>query len=351
MLNIGIIGAGHIAISHLDAYKKSDECQVVAISDLNEELAKDRAEKYNIEKVYVDYKDLLSDSSIDAVSIVTPTFTHKNIVIDALKSGKHVLCEKPPALNAIEVAECEKVAKETGKILMFGFVCRFRAQQTYLKKFIDEGRMGKFINAACERTSRCDLSIGWYSDRSKGGGILKDACIHEIDTILYCMNYPKPVAVIATETFANSDLPTKMGAEGWESYDKSASKNDIETAIDGFVTLDNGASIHVKAASVSNVITETRSIDMIGENAGARIAPDENWRIKLDILEIKDNEFVESQPEVTPTNGFFEMISHFVDCVANGAECTATPDQAVILMQVIDALYESAKTGKPVVFE
>lgn len=349
MLKIGIIGAGHISLSHLNAYKETKNCKVVAISDLNEELAKERANTYNIDSVYTDYKELLKDESIDAVSIVTPTFTHKDIIIDSLRSGKNVLCEKPPALNADEVRECEQVAKETGKLLMFAFVCRFGPYQTYIKDYIQSGKMGKIVSADCARTSRCSRSIGWFANRKLGGGILRDGCIHELDSVLYFMDYPKPISVVACETFINSDLPDKINAHGWDAYDKTVATKDVESAIEGFVTLDNGACIHVKASSVLNVVEESQYVEIAGEKAGLLFTP--NKDTKLRFVEIDNDAFRELETKLDPMSGFYKMIGHFTDCVANGTECISKPEQAIILMQIIDALYESAKTGKPVVFE
>lgn len=349
MLKIGIIGAGHISVSHLNAYKEIDACKVVAISDLNEELAKERANTYNIDSVYTDYKELLKDESVDAVSIVTPTFTHKDIIIDALRSGKHVLCEKPPALNADEVRECEQVSKETGKLLMFAFVCRFGPYQAYIKDYIQSGKMGKIVSAGCARTKRCERSIGWFASRKHGGGILRDGCIHELDSVLYFMDYPKPVSVVACETCINSDLPDKINAHGWDAYDKTAATRDVESAIEGFVTLDNGACIHVKASSVLNVVEERRYVEIAGEKAGILFTPDKDTKLRF--VELDNDTFKESETEIAPISGFRIMIDHFIDCVLNGTECISTPEQAVIIMQIIDAIYESAKTGKPVVFE
>lgn len=349
MLKIGIIGAGHISLSHLNAYKEIDACKVVAISDLNKELAEDRANTYSIDSVYTDYKELLKDECIDAVSIVTPTFTHKDIIIDALRSGKHVLCEKPPALNADEVRECEQVAKETGKLLMFAFVCRFAPYQTFLKDYIQSGKMGKIVRAECSRTSRCTRSIGWFANRKLGGGILRDGCIHELDEVLHLMDYPKPVSVIACQTFVNSDLPDRINAHGWDAYDKTAAAKDVESAIEGFVVLDNGASLHVKASSVLNVVKEGRHFEITGEKAGALVTPDSDTKVSL--VELDNDTFKESEPEIVSESGFHKMIDHFTDCVLNGTECISTPAQAVTVMQIIDAIYESAETGKPVVFE
>jgi len=95
MMKVGLIGAGTISKRHLSSYAKNPYAQVVAIADLNEALAKERAEEFGIKHYYTDYKKILENPEIDAVSIVTPTFTHSNIAVEALKAGKHVLCENP----------------------------------------------------------------------------------------------------------------------------------------------------------------------------------------------------------------------------------------------------------------
>ena len=351
MLKIGIIGAGHISERHLAAFQQMDNCEVKAISDLSEELAQQRATDYGVDDVYTYYKELLADKAIDAVVIATPTFAHKPIVIDALNSGKHVLCEKPPALNAKEVKECEDAAKESGKLLMYALVCRFRAQDMYLKKLIESGKMGNFVSAEAVRISRCGASQGWLSNREKGGGTLRDECVHELDAALWFMGYPKPKTVVATESFVNSDLGERMKLEGWKTYHKINCERDVESVIDGFVVLDNGVGLHVKAASILNTVDENRVITVAGENFGAKIAPDENYKMHLNLVEIADNTFVDSHPQLPASNPFKDMLKHFVDCVTNGTECLCRPEEAFTLMQVVDAMYESSKTGKPVIFE
>ena len=352
MLKVGIIGAGHISTYHLNAYKKNGNCEVKAICDLSKELAEERAAEYGIKYAYSDYNDILNDDEIDAVSIVTPTFTHKNIVIDALKAGKHVLCEKPPALNADEVRQCEKAANETGKLLMFAFVCRFSDADKRVREFIDSGKLGTLISAECQRTHRCNRTEGWFASRERGGGALRDECIHELDGALYFMGYPKPVAVIASETFANSDLPGKrVNSYLWKSYDKTMCKRDVESAIEGFITFDNGTSLHVKSSSVLNVVDENVIIGLIGEKGGIQIYADEENNKYIKNIELVDIDFVRDEYACERNDPFAEMIAHFADCIINGTECIAKASDAVKLMEIVDAMYESASTRKPVIFE
>lgn len=346
MLKIGLIGAGHISANQLNAFKNIQNCEVVAIADINIENAKLRAKEYGIESVYSDYNEILKDDSIDAVSIVTPTFTHKQIVVDALRSGKHVLCEKPPVLNAKEAEECKKAAEECGKLLMFAFVCRFHNSTQYLKKYIQHGKMGEIVCGDCYRVSRCSGGNGWFVNREKGGGTLIDECIHEIDLLMYLMGYPDVKYVAANESYVNADLPIKFGSKGWESFDKNSYSNSVESYIEGFVMLDNAASIRFKAGKVLNAVKPGRSFEITGANAGARVEGN-----KLEMVEVSDDCFVEACPDMAKNNAFEDEIAHFVDCILNGTECMIKPSEAVTLMKIIDSLYKSAETKMPVMFE
>ena len=141
-LRIGMIGAGAICKRHLNAYQKNAQAEVTVICDLNEALVKRRAEAFGIAKYCTDPMEVIQDPEIDAVNILTPTFTHKDLVIAALRNGKHVLCEKPPALNAAEAAEIEAEAKASGKLMQYGFVVRFSREAEFLKDYIASGAMG-----------------------------------------------------------------------------------------------------------------------------------------------------------------------------------------------------------------
>lgn len=136
-LKVAVIGAGTISKSHLHGYKALPNVTLAAVCDLNETRARELAEEYGAEKACADYHEVLNDPTIDAVSIVTPTFTHGKIVREALAAGKHVLCEKPPALTYEEALQNEEAAKESGKVLMYGFVVRFMPNSRFIKEYID----------------------------------------------------------------------------------------------------------------------------------------------------------------------------------------------------------------------
>jgi predicted dehydrogenase len=352
MIRIGIVGAGAICEQHICAYKNNPECKVIAIADLNLSLAKSRAEKYEIEKVYADYKELLSDKEIDAVSIVTPTFTHAEIVIAALKSGKNVLCEKPPALTADEVRECAKTAKETNRLLMFAFVCRFSVHTQFLKKYIDSGKMGQITYAEANRVSRCIEYNGWFCDKKKSGGFLFDGTIHELDAVLYLMGYPKPKTILGYTTDINNDLPEKIKSVSskYTSLDTNNYDRTIESFANATIILDNGACIHVKSGCIFNAVVPGAHIELCGKNAGAKM----NFHAvgkELEFLELsEDGYFNNTVPVIAQKDSFLEEINHFVDCCENKTECICKPEEAVTLIEIINAIYKSADTGKAIEF-
>ncbi len=356
MLKIGIIGAGTISDNHINAYRGHQECEVVSIADINLALAEKKAKTYNIANAYSDYHEILNDKEIDAVSIVTPTFTHKQIIIEALAAGKHVLSEKPPALNADEVREIKAVAEKSDKCLMFGLICRFRSQIQYLKKYIEAGKMGPILYTEAVRTTRCSGLKGWFVKKSmSGGGPLIDSNIHEIDCLLYLMGYPKPKTVLGFTSDMNKDLPDKIKGRtlSYVSSDTNVYERDVETFASALVTFENGACLSIKTSSVFNGVSTGLHMEISGEKAGARMEP---WNPDktLAMIELNDENYMqEVKPTLTNVAGgdlWFKQISHFVDCCTKRAECITKIDEAEMLMEIIDAVYKSAQTGKAINF-
>lgn len=352
MFKVAIIGAGNVSARHIEAYQAHPDCELVAIADINEEQLKKRAAEYKIERAYTDYREILEDKDIDAVAVVTPTFTHKDIVIDALKAGKHVICEKPPTRTAEEAIECQEAAKKYGKLLMYTFVCRFSAETQYLKKYAEAGKFGQIVSVEVARTSRCAAFNGWMRDKDKFGGMLLDGAIHELDSALYIMGYPKVKAVTGFTTYINQNLPEKMKgtAAGYQNADKSIVERTTDSATSGFVLFENGASLYIRSSSILNVVEPCAFFEIVGEKAGAKV--DKGLSEKnLKMIEISDdNYFREVYPKVGKMNGVKEEVAHFVDCCLNGTECMCKTEEAVALMQIIDAIYKSGETGETVYF-
>ena len=349
MLTIGIIGAGSISKLHLGHYQKNKNCKLKSISDINIENAKIIADEFGIENCFTDYNDILKDSDIDAVCIFTPTFTHKQIFIEAIKNNKHIFCEKPPALNADEVRECIEASKGYDKCIMYGFVCRFKPEVQYMKDYIQSGRMGKIFCAEGARISRLTKSQGWFASKKHGGGILRDGAIHELDQMLYMMNYPKPKSVFAVSGNQNQDLPYKVKSAGtsWQSKDTNVYKRDIEDFIKGFITFEDNSSIIIRASDILNTVEYGTYVEISGEKAGYRL--DKNG---LKIYEItSDMCMQEITPLINSSDIFETEVNHFINCCEKKEECICKPYEALRLMEIIDAIYKSAETGEIIKFD
>ena len=150
-LKVALIGNGGICRGcHVENYYEDPRVEVVAFCDIIEERAAALRDKYYPDAaVYTDYKELLKDESIDAVDICTPNYLHSIIAVDAFKAGKHVLCEKPDAIDVTEVLKMKNAADEAGKVLMVIRNNRFATASQYAKKFVEEGKKHLVIAIGC----------------------------------------------------------------------------------------------------------------------------------------------------------------------------------------------------------
>jgi len=346
-IKVGIIGTGGISECHISGYKALDNVELYAVCDINEQRAANCANKHNIQHVFTDYNEMLKLRELDAVSVCTWNSVHAPATIAALKTGKHVLCEKPMAMNTLEALEMEKTAKEAGKLLMIGFVRRFGNDTKVLKDFIDNGMMGDIYYAKASYLRRLGCPGGWFGDKSRsGGGPMIDLGVHVIDLVRFLMDKPKAVTVTGA-TF------NKLGTRDNIKQDKSyvaADKSDVfdvEDMAAGMIKFDNGAVLHVETSFSLNIKKGVGDIELFGSKSGAKLDPG------LEFYSEMNNYLVDITPAhdtALSFNGLFEKeIAHFADCVANGTKCISPAEDGVEIMRIIDAIYESARTGREVV--
>lgn len=193
MIRTGIIGCGVIAPTHIQSYQRLPDVEVTAVCDLVPEKAKDLAEKFSIEKIYPTCQELLEDPGIDAVSICTDHESHTAIAIDALKAGKHVICEKSLASNKENLAKMVEEAARHPELVASGvFQHRFDPSYLYLKELLEENTFGTLLTAdlsvMCLRTEAYYKADSWRGTWAKeGGALLINQAIHFIDMISWVM--------------------------------------------------------------------------------------------------------------------------------------------------------------------
>lgn len=343
LLKIGMIGAGSISNSHLRAAKEGAGVEVVAVCDIIEERAKIRAEEYNIPEIYTDHETLLKKADVDAVIIGVPNAVHHVIAINALKAGKHVLCEKPMAINVAAAEQMVAAAKEAGKVLQVGLVHRMRPEAQYLRNLVVSGELGNVYYAKAMMIRRKGIP-GWGSwfttKEESGGGPLIDIGVHALDLAWFMIGNPKPVSV--TGVTATAFGPYKRGVGKW-GIPNWEGKYDVEDFASGFVRFDNGAVINLEVSWALHMPPETR-INVCGEKKGALTAFDSTLKLYSEV----DGELVDEPMEFEKISMFNAQLKRFVAAV-KGEEPIITPgEHGLIVNRMLEAIYQSAATGKEV---
>lgn len=345
-LRIGMIGAGGIAQgAHMAGYASiPDECEMVVVCDINPETAQKAADKFGISKVVSDYRDVLNDPEVDAVSITTPNKYHFQPTIDALRAGKHVLCEKPLAMNGAEAREMCRVAKETGKMLMVALQNRFTGSARFLKDYIDHGYMGDIYYARAQALRRRGVPAwGVFIDKEQqGGGPLIDIGVHILDFTLYFMGYPKPVSVFGKTWDTLGKNPNLFN--NWGSYDRD--KYTVEDFAAGMIKFENGAVVTLESSFMGNLDGDPFQTQLFGTKSGAVVKP---WGDNpITIYTEQDQQLFNINPVNIPNveSAHIAEVQAFVRAIANGEPSPVPGENGLILNAIFDAIYKSSETGR-----
>ena len=282
------------------------------------------------------------------MSVCTWNSAHAECAIAALRAGKHVLCEKPMALNTAQAQEMEKAAKENGKLLMIGFVRRFGNDCAVLKDFIDGGSFGDIYYAKAQYLRRKGCPGGWFGDKSRsGGGPLIDLGVHVIDLCRYLMGGPQPVSVYGATFNKLGDRRHIKDARGYSST--VVSKDDIfdvEDMATALIRFDNGAVLSVEASFSLNIEKDVGNIELFGTRAGCKLDPE--LTIFTDMNQYLANVKLAQSTALSFDGLFDNEINHFVECIETGRPCRNPAQDGVTLMRILDGIYESARTGHEV---
>lgn len=349
-LKIGVIGAGSLSESHLEAYKQNPNVKLFAICDLIDERAKVKAKIYNIENIYTDYHEMLQNPELDAISIVTWNNSHKEISVAALDAGKHVLCEKPLCMNHEEALEIKAATARSDKKFMVGYVRRHASNAVILKDFIDKGTLGEIYYAKASILRRLGNPGGWFSDKSRsGGGPLIDLGVHVIDLSWYLMGRPKAKSVSANTYYRLGNRANVKSLSFYKAADYSP-ENDVEDLSNALIRFDNGSSLMVDVSFSLHLKTDQSSVAVFGDKGGAEVEPN------LTIVHEANDIILNSSPQINNSSfdfseGFQNEINHFVNCCLTGEEPIGGIDDGVEMMKILSAIYESAEKQQEIMFD
>ena len=358
-VRIGIIGCGGIAGSkHMPSLKKLPNVEMVAFCDIILERAENAKAKFGTAeaKVYEDYKELLKDETIDVVHVCTPNRSHSFITVDALEAGKHVMCEKPMAINAEEAKKMLDAAERTGKLLTIGYQNRQRKDAKYLKAEADAGVFGDIYYAKATALRRRAVPTWgvFINEYEQGGGPLIDIGTHALDLTLWTMNNYKPKYCVGT-TYHKLNQQTETGNVFGEWKPEEFT---VEDSAFGFIVMENGATIVLESSWAINM-TETKEActTICGTKAGARMFD----QGVLEINGVKHGNMYETRPNLDGKgvpfydagsyDPAYEEAKQWIRAVTDGTPLTVLPEQAYTVTRILEGIYESAKSGKPYYFE
>lgn len=348
---VAVIGTGGISNEHINGYLKNPDVELYALCDINEERVKMMGERYGVTRLYTDKDVMLKElPEIEAVSVCTWNSAHAPCAIAALNAGCHVICEKPMATSAKEAREMKEAADRNGKLLMIGFVRRYGNDCAILKDYIENGYFGELYYGKATYLRRNGSPGGWFGDKSRsGGGPLIDLGVHVIDLTRYLCGNPKPVSVYGVTFDKLKNRPEVKGSAGGYVSAEKSNKDifDVEDLATALIRYDNGVVISVEASFSLNIKHDVGNIELFGTKAGARLDPELEIYTEL-------NGYM-SNVQLTIPSGlsfdglFANEINHFVDCVRNGTSCKSPAEDGVTLMEILDGIYLSARTGHEVI--
>ena len=343
MITAAIVGCGRICENaHLPALSQLDNVRIKYACDIIEEKAQKMKERFpKIENVITDYHVALDDPEVDAVWVLTPNYAHYTVTMDALRSGKNVLCEKPITINYPLSVEMAEEAKKQGKILNIGVCNRYNRSVEMLRQLVDEGKFGKIYHVYCSfRECRSIPGLGgpFTTKSQSGGGALIDWGIHFLDLILYILGGAK-IETATADAYSEmaKDMKSYKYHNMWaeDTSDVENGTNDVDDFITGYVRTDK-ASISLNGAWAQNLDQRDMYIDFLGDKGGARLT-------YCGLFEFCNGETLETEhPQYDIPNMYLCEDKAFVESIETGVKNRNYIDNILESMKLLDVLYQSA---------
>jgi predicted dehydrogenase len=335
---LAVLGAGFIGKVHLEKFSKLPDVSLAGVFDPSQGLAVKAATKAGARKVFDSAEAVFESRDVDAVVLAVPNKLHADMAVKAMEAGKHVLLEKPMAINLTDSARIARTARRTGLTLMIAHQMRWNWSTRHVLERLGRGELGRiyFAKAFWIRRSGIPGWGSWFTRMEEaGGGPLIDIGVHVLDLAMCLMGCPRPVSVFGS-AFAEFG-PTKKGLGTWGTPDPTG-YFDVEDMASAFIKLENGASLTLDVSWAAN-LEERSGVQIAGTEAGAFVRDDGG-----SYFDSNSGIPIPRQPKGYDAR--IELSRHFIDCVRNGKKPLANHETGLAVMAVIDAIYRSSKSGK-----
>jgi len=344
-LRCAVIGVGAIGIEHLNDLLHCPKAATVAIAETNSQRLREAAEKFHIPRTYANYKELLEQPDIDAVTIALPNFLHAPVAVDALNARKHVLIEKPMATNAKEAAKIVAAAQKNRRTAMVAQNFRFDRHTQTARLAIQRGDLGEIYHARgfSHRHSNIPRIGSWFTQKHlAGGGCMADTGTMLVDVLFYLLNDFDVVSVTAA---THAKFGTRGRGEGtWGKSEVDPKRPfDVEDHGTALLRMKKGYTVTVETSWAGFHPGDTREegIELLGTEAGLSLFPAKLFKQSLQGFETTHFYNVKNGPVE-------DRISHFVNCILEGKKPLIPIEESLKVQQVLDAIYASAESGKEV---
>lgn len=355
-VKVAIVGCGGIANGkHMPSLAKLENVEMVAFCDVIVERAQKAAIDYGTPdaKVYTDYKELIKDSSIEVIHVCTPNDSHADISVAGLESDKHVMCEKPMAKTVTDARRMVEAAKRTGKKLTIGYNNRFRPDSRYLKGVCEAGELGEIYFAKAHAIRRRAVPTwGVFLDEEKqGGGPLIDIGTHALDLTLWTMNNYEPKVVLGKTHRKLADTENAANAFGaW-----NPEKFTVEDSAFAMIQMKNGATIVLETSWALNILDEKEAkCTLCGTLGGAdmedglRLNGEKNSRLYTNSVMLNTSGVAFFKGEAESDAELEARL--WIEAIVNDKDPVVLPEQALVVSEILEAIYESSKTGEAIYF-
>jgi predicted dehydrogenase len=343
-LRVGVVGLG-MGKGHVKSFREHPQVEVAAVCDLDADRLENARKEFGIAQVYRDAGKMFAKAGLDAVCIATPNKFHAPLTISALRSGLHVLCEKPMAMNEAEARQMKAESEKSGRTLMINFSYRFSQMSYALKQQVESGALGDIYygRSVWHRRRGIPGFGGWFGNKElSGGGPLIDLSVHRLDLALWLMGFPRPVTVSGT----TYDL---LGRERAKAEGKVFTVEDLAAAM---IRFDNGATLILEASWALNIgENEQMTTTLCGTKGGlVQRNTDGGYSFTAEVFTEEDGYLYtkrldRSSKPVPPS------CHEFANSILENRAPLATADQGITVMRILDAVYESARRGHEIRFE
>lgn len=347
-VGFAIVGAGMIAHHCGEEINAHENGKIVAATDINETRLKALQASLKIPSIYSQAEEMFADPAVDAVYIAVPNKFHAPLSIQALEAGKHVILDKPFALNFEEAAAVAAAAKRSGKLFTLGMNFRFMPGAQNIRSQVAAGKLGDIyhIKSFIYRRAGIPKFGTWFSQKEmSGGGVMLDVGVHILDVALYIIDNFEPVSV-SGKTYREFGH-RGIGEGGWGMSDAGDHKFDVEDFATALIRMKNGMTVDLDVSwAIHRKDEGSMDVQLFGSEGGATVFPAEIFKYGPGEGEYQ----IVQNPKGELRHPHKNRFHNFINAILGTEELCVTIDQALAVQKILDGIYKSSEEGMEVRF-